>query len=71
MGFDEVSQTGIAVLPYLGPVLLNLGPVYNPYWANRVRQHGQNSVKQGQTVTLQASRLHSFDELHQKDLRIN
>ena len=70
-GFDEVSQTGIAVLLYLVPVLLYLVPVPYPYWANRVPSHGQNSVKQCQTVSDSASPLQQMSELHQKDLRIN
>ena len=68
---DEVSQTGIAVLLDLGPVLLNYGPVSYPYQANTTVEHGQNSVKQGQTVPNRASPLQKDNELHQKDLRIN
>ena len=64
-------KTVIAVLLNLVPVLLNLGPVPYPYWANTVLEHGQNSAKQCQTVTNQCQRLHQNAELHQKDLRIN
>ena len=70
MIFDEVSQTGVAVLLYLVPVLLNLVPVPYPYWANTTVQHGQNSVKQCKQCQTECQRLHGNSELHQKDLRI-
>ena len=71
MYIDEVSQTGIPHLLNLGPVLLYLGPVYLPYWANRDWSIGQNSVKYRPTVSYPVPAFHSASELHQKDLGIN
>ena len=68
---DEVSQTGSLVLLILGPVLLYLGPVEPPYWANRTLRIGQNSVKYSHTLGYRDTPLQYTAELHQKDLRIN
>ena len=42
-----------------------------PYWANRPRDNGQNSVKYRPTLRYTVPALQFNTELHQKDLRIN
>ena len=68
---DEVSQDWYPDLLSSVPVPLNYGPWRPPIQANSLWDHGQNSVKQCQTVPDSVLPLQYASELHQKDLRIN